>query len=262
MHLEPLKKRTKMYMDNPTVLVIAGFDPSGGAGIIADAKTMETIGVQSVFVQSCNTVQSTKTFQKCYWTEETVFWEQLEVLLHSFTPKTIKIGVIKSNAFLGTLLGVLKTKVPMAKIIWDPVVRSSSGFEFHDQNHFFETTVPMLKMIDLITPNFLEVKHFSATHDLNEALTYLSKHCSVYLKGGHRKELGMDELYQPNKLKKVYYPTHDHCSEKHGSGCVLSSAIASYYAIGEDWEESCRLAKLYTERFLASNNTLLGKHSK
>ena len=248
-------------MDNPTVLVIAGFDPSGGAGITADAKTLETIGVRGIFVQSCNTVQSATEFSQCYWIAEAVIWEQLEILLKSYTPKIIKIGVIKNVAFLDFLLEVLKTKLPKAKIIWDPIVQSSSGFDFHSQKHFIELTTTCLKKIDLITPNFNEISSFTMGNDSDNALTIVSKHCRVYLKGGHRKELGMDELYQPDKPKKVYYPTQKHCSEKRGSGCVLSSAIAAYYALGENWEESCRLAKVYVERYLASNNTLLGTHS-
>lgn len=251
-----------MYLDNPTVLVIAGFDPSGGAGIIADAKTLETIGVQGVFIQSCNTIQNATTFKKCHWTEESIIWDQLEILLHSCTPHTIKIGVIKNVAFLEILLSVLKTMAPEAKIIWDPIVQSTSGYDFHDQKQVGEMTTVALEMVDIITPNFLEVKLFSPTRDFKEALAHLNKHCRVYLKGGHRKKLGVDELYQANKPKKVYYPSLKDCSEKHGSGCVLSSAIAAYYAKSEDWEESCRMAKLYTEQFLSSNNSLLGTHSK
>lgn len=250
-----------MYMDNPTVLVIAGFDPSGGAGIIADAKTLETIGVHGIFVQSCNTVQNATAFSQCYWTAEAVIWDQLELILKSYTPQTIKIGVIKDVTFLKFLLEVLKTKLPKAKIIWDPIVQSSSGFDFHSQKHFMDMTAKCLREIDLITPNFFEVRSFSQTNDFKDALSNLTTQCHVYLKGGHRKELGVDELYQRDKPKKVYHPTQKHCSEKHGSGCVLSSAIAAYYAIGGDWEESCRLAKVYVERYLASNNTLVGTHS-
>jgi len=249
-------------MDKPTVLVIAGFDPSGGAGIIADAKTLETIGVRAVFVQSCNTVQNTTEFSQCYWTAESVIWEQLEIILKSYTPKTIKIGVIKNVAFLELLLGVLKTKLPQAKIIWDPIVKSSSGFDFHNQKHFIDLATGCLQKIDLITPNFNEISAFTLEDDHTNALEKVTKHARVYLKGGHRKELGLDELYQPNQPKKVYPPTQLECSEKHGSGCVLSSAIAAYYATCEDWEESCRLAKVYVERYLASNHTLLGTHSK
>lgn len=249
-------------MNKPTVLVIAGFDPSGGAGIIADAKTLETIGVQGVFVQSCNTVQTTTKFFECYWVEESIIWQQLDLLLKNLTPKVIKIGVVKNLEFLDKLLEVLKVKLPKAKIIWDPIVKSSSGFDFHHQKHFAQITRGCLSKIDLITPNYNEIAAFTLESDHTKALEYLKAFCRVYLKGGHRKEVGVDELYQPYKLKKVYYPRTTNCSEKHGSGCVLSSAIAAYYANCEKWEESCEMAKLYVERYLASTTTLMGSHLK
>lgn len=248
-------------MLRPTVLVIAGFDPSGGAGIVADAKTLETIGVHAIFVQTCNTIQNDIEFKQCHWTADSIIWEQLEILLARHTPNVIKIGVVRSSDFLIALLRFLNYKIPQAKIIWDPIIQSSSGFNFHGANHFANMEKTILQQLDLITPNFQELLQLTSRRDFNSSIKRLSKHTRVYLKGGHRKALGVDELYQPMMPKKVYPPTLDCCSEKHGSGCVLSSAIAAYYALSNNWEESCQSAKIYVEHFLASTIGLIGTHS-
>src|SRR5690606_16713231 len=249
-------------MDKPTVLVIAGFDPSGGAGIIADAKTLETIGVQGIFVQSCNTIQSATKFCECYWIEEEIIWQQLELLLKHYTPKVVKIGVIKNLDFLNQILEVLKVKLPKVKIIWDPIIQSSSGYCFQTEKHFKKIPTSCLTKIDLITPNFNEISAFTLDDDYKKTVEDISAYCSIYLKGGHRQEVGVDELYQPNKPEIVYFTRVKDCNDKHGSGCVLSSAIAAYYATFENWEESCELSKTYVERYLASTPTLLGSHLK
>ncbi|WP_449400386.1 bifunctional hydroxymethylpyrimidine kinase/phosphomethylpyrimidine kinase [Chryseobacterium wanjuense] len=116
-----------------------------------------------------------------------------------------------------------------------------------------------LNQINLITPNYNEYKALKE----NKLFENLNNSCSVLIKGGHREDkLGTDILIQngkeisieSNDKVSVYHP-------KHGSGCVLSSAIASYLAKGENLENACRNGKLYIEKFLTSNPTLLGFHS-
>lgn len=248
-------------MNRPSVLVIAGFDPSGGAGLIADAKTIETIGANGVFVQSCNTVQNDLEFKKCHWTKEAIIWDQLDIIRSNYTPSVVKIGLLKSSDFLIHLLEYLNDGFPDAKIIWDPIIRSSSGFSFHLEDHFTDLDKNTIRQLDMITPNYHELLQLTNENDFTIAVDKLSKYTRVYLKGGHRKVVGTDELYQPLLSKKSYPPTLDHRFEKHGSGCVISSAIAAYYALGKSWEESCQLAKIYVDRYLASSNTLIGKHS-
>src|SRR5690606_3394625 len=132
---------------------------------------------------------------------------------------------------------------------------STSEFSFFDLNTISELK-NVLKQVDLITPNYNEYKVLQEAHLFEKS----ENSCSVLIKGGHREDkIGTDILIekggkisiQPNNTTSDFYP-------KHGSGCVLSSAIASYLAKGEN---DCRDGKLYIEKFLTSNSTLLGFHS-
>lgn len=120
--------------------------------------------------------------------------------------------------------------------------------------------VPALKNIFLLTPNTKEAVFMTGIDNPLEAAKELSNYCNVLLKGGHNEaEIGVDYLFANNKIEKIS-PTQSTVFAKHGSGCVLSSAIASNLTLGNDLLESCRNAKNYTEKYLTSHESLLGLH--
>jgi len=166
--------------------------------------------------------------------------------------------VVKDVQFLTQIVEKIRSINSEAKIVWDPVLKSTSEFSFFDLNTISELE-NILKQIDLITPNYNEYKVLQEKKFFKKS----ENSCSVLIKGGHREDkLGTDILLENGKEisihpideTSVYYP-------KHGSGCVLSSAIASHLALGKNVEEACRNGKLYIEKFLTSNSTLLGFHS-
>ncbi|MFY9152148.1 MAG: bifunctional hydroxymethylpyrimidine kinase/phosphomethylpyrimidine kinase, partial [Prolixibacteraceae bacterium] len=143
--------------------------------------------------------------------------------------------------------------------IWDPIVKASAGFQFHGSFER-EQLFSVLENIDLITPNTEEVIFLAGIDNPVEAAKQLAKYCNVLLKGGHSKdEPGVDNLFRQNQIEKIF-PTGKEVFAKHGSGCVLSAAIASNLAKGTDLITACREAKIYVEQFLSSNKTLLGTH--
>ncbi|WP_294285841.1 hydroxymethylpyrimidine/phosphomethylpyrimidine kinase [uncultured Chryseobacterium sp.] len=247
-----------MQEERPFVMTIAGFDPSGGAGILADCKTFEQLKVQGLAVCTAVTIQTENKCLNMEWQPLEQVTEAIQVLLKAYPVKAVKIGVVKDAEFLNEIIRTVKLHAPEAKIVWDPVLKSTSEFTFFDLN-----TVSQLKNIlnqmDLITPNYNEYRILQN----NNLFSQSGSSYAVLIKGGHRKDsLGTDILREegreiaiyPNETTLNYYP-------KHGSGCVLSSAITAHLAKGEDREAACRKGKEYIEKFLTDTPGLLGFHS-
>lgn len=242
------------------VLSIAGFDPSGGAGSLADIKTFEANRVCGMGVLSALTFQNDILFEGLKWVETDEILKQIAVLERRFEFSVVKIGLIKNLDVLEVVVKALKQMLPGCRIIWDPIVRASAGFQFH--GHFKrEQLFSALENCFLITPNTEEAVFLAETGDPMEAAQRLAKHCNVLLKGGHNKEEpGVDYLFIQNTVEKIL-PVAKDVFPKHGSGCVLSAAIAANLAKGNDLIAACRNAKMYVEHFLSSNKTLLGTHN-
>lgn len=247
-----------MQTERPFVMSIAGYDPSGGAGLLADIKTMEQLKVQGLGVCTAMTLQTESQCLSLNWQPLEEILSAIDILMKNYHVEAIKIGVVKDAQFLTQIVEKVKSINSEAKIVWDPVLKSTSEFSFFDLNTISELE-NVLEQIDLITPNYNEYKVLKESGILEKA----ENSCSVLIKGGHREDkLGTDILVNnekeisihPTDETSVFYP-------KHGSGCVLSSAIASYLALGKNAEGACRNGKLYIEKFLISNPTLLGFHS-
>lgn len=251
-----------MSILRPIALAIAGFDPTSGAGVMADIKTFELNHVYPMAVLSANTLQTEDNFIHVRWEDKEYTLAQLSTLLDCYYITAIKIGIVRDLKTLQVYVDKIKEISPYTKIIWDPVLRSSSGFDFNtiDCANLLTTT---LKHIDLITPNYLEIHQLVMTNDdaIHKA-QYLSRYCSVLLKGGHNPNaLGFD-YYIVEGLIQTIPPTLLSDYPKHGSGCVLSSAITANIAKGYDTLCAIKKAKVYIETFLNSNHSLLGYHAK
>lgn len=244
---------------NNCVLSIAGFDPSGGAGSLADIKTFEANRVCGMGVLSALTFQNDILFEGLKWFEAGEILKQVAVLRKRFEFSGVKIGMIKDLEVLGIVVKALKETQPGCQIIWDPIVRASAGFQFH--KHFErEQLSSVLEYFFLITPNTEEVVSLAGIDDPMKAAQHLAKYCNVLLKGGHSKEeTGVDTLFRQNAIEKIL-PAGKKVFPKHGSGCVLSAAITANLAKGDDLIAACRNAKNYVEQFLSSNQTLIGTH--
>lgn len=243
--------------ERPYVMSVAGFDPSGGAGLLSDSKTFEQSKVTGLGVCTALTLQTAAKCLSLEWRPIDEVTEAIQVLMENYPVSAVKIGIVKDAEFLGKIVETVQKGNPEVKIVWDPVLKSTSEFTFFD----LETLPELKKVVDkfsLITPNYNEYSVLKENDLLPD-----THQCSLLIKGGHREDhLGTDILVeketeivlQSNGHNKDYFP-------KHGSGCVLSSAITAELAKGENKETACRKGKLYIEKFLKSNPSLLGTHS-
>lgn len=237
-------------------LTIAGYDPTAGAGVLADVKTFEMHQVYGMAVITCNTLQTDNEFINIQWIDDEIILNQTSVILNKYEFKSIKIGLIKNLKILIDLLILIKDKQPNAFVIWDPILKSSSGFEFHNQKNLAINQIQ--QKCSLITPNWEEFEKLWGA-DI-KVLIEQNISAAVLIKGGHRHDKkGTDILYQNGIFTEI-----DGISfggkTKHGTGCVLSAAICANIAIGLSLHQSCINAKKYIELFIHSNHSNLGFH--
>ncbi|MDQ8012432.1 MAG: hydroxymethylpyrimidine/phosphomethylpyrimidine kinase [Flavobacterium nitrogenifigens] len=248
-----------MSENRPFVLTIAGLDPSGGAGVLADIKTFEQHKVTGFAIATANTIQTENEFHKIEWININFVIRSIEVLFQSYTISAVKIGIVPSLSYLNRILSTIKLISPNTKIVWDPVLKSTTEFDFlniEDRSDLFQ----ILSKINLITPNYIEIEQLLPGFIKDHLWIENEISTAILLKGGHNSnEIGKDQLFLKNKILDLF-PTEKNCHEKHGSGCVLSSAIASNLALNQTMEVACKNAKTYIEKYLSSTSTLIGYH--
>lgn len=249
-----------MEANRPFVLSIAGFDPCGGAGILADIKTFEQHKVYGLGINSATTLQTENNFISIKWVDINDILKALETMLNQYDVKAVKIGIVENITVLKSIVCFIHQKNARIKMVVDTVLKSSSGFNFWNKPTNDQLLFETLAKVFLITPNYIEVLQLMHALDAKEAAQKLSAYCNVMLKGGHNKsEVAVDYLYMQNKLERLEGNTEGMYA-KHGSGCVLSAAITANLALDVDLFGACKNAKKYIEQFLSSNNTLLGYH--
>ncbi|MDA3817877.1 MAG: hydroxymethylpyrimidine/phosphomethylpyrimidine kinase [Prolixibacteraceae bacterium] len=243
----------------PYVMTIAGHDPSGGAGITADCKTFEQHKTLGLSVCTANTVQTENEFVSVNWVNQRLVKQQVEVLYNEYRPTVVKIGLIESFSLLLINAKWLKQQNPEVKIIWDPVLKSTTGFGFHENT---EGLSDLLSLITLLTPNMHEAEQlFGSTYPQKMATQCNGfPSLSILLKGGHASDKGTDLLISHDKTETIPGEPFEGY-EKHGTGCILSSAIAANIAKGCELKEACIKGKKYVEKVMLSNHGLLAYHS-
>ncbi|MES2566817.1 MAG: hydroxymethylpyrimidine/phosphomethylpyrimidine kinase [Bacteroidota bacterium] len=249
-----------MSYNRPIVLSIAGFDPCGGAGVLADIKTFEQHQCLGMAVNTSITNQVEDNFISVDWFSAKEIIEHIKPLTDLYKIDYVKIGIIENLDTLQEVISFLKKQNETIKIIWDTVLSSSTGFDLIegiDQNKLND----LLKNIYLITPNVNEAKKLSGLTDETSAAEFLSGFCNVLLKGGHSEENpGVDVLFTDKEMIEIKKQSSKTIYHKHGSGCILSSAITANLALGNDLKNSCKNAKYYIETILNSNTHLLAYH--
>ncbi len=246
---------------NPHILSVAGFDPSAGAGILADIKTFEAHGLYSMGVCSAITVQNDLSFQSVQWVSVEKILDQIKILSDRYLFDFIKIGLIENLDTLEKIVDLVKNENRDVKIIWDPIIKASAGFTFHPTLDNKRIQAICSKLY-LVTPNLEEAKVISPVPGSIEEVSELSNLCAVFLKGGHSEnDQANDYLFVDGKSIKFESMKFEN-AEKHGTGCILSSAITAGLAQGMDLADACAEAKAYVAEYLISARGLLGVHSK
>ena len=247
---------------NKYILTIAGLDPSSGAGITSDIKTFEAHKLYGLSVCTAITVQNDIEFTDCIWVDKKIILKQITLLFSRFSVSVVKIGIIQSWELLLEVIYTLKKINPTIKIVLDPILKASAGFTFHTAQEV-DTLEKVLQNCYFVTPNYLEIAALFPDKTIEETIAFIVKRTNIYLKGGHRVDRkGWDEVYYNNTLKLNIPPiSKESIFEKHGSGCVLSAALAANLTKQIPLEDAFKNTKLYTEQFLSSTTSLLGTHN-
>jgi hydroxymethylpyrimidine/phosphomethylpyrimidine kinase len=234
-------------------------DPTGGAGLLADIKTFEQHRCLGFGVVSALTVQTEDTFHRADWLSLATIIDQAAPLFAQYTVAVVKIGIVENFAVLDALVRWIVARRPGVRIVWDPVLAASAGYRFVDRVEP-QRLQQVLQHIYVVTPNALEVTQLAGVEDIQEAARTLAQYCRVYLKGGHlAQHTGTDYLHEAAQVTTLM-PGIQRAWTKHGSGCILASAIASRLAWGDSLPQACARAKVYIEKILTSNEKLLAYH--
>jgi hydroxymethylpyrimidine/phosphomethylpyrimidine kinase len=240
-------------------LSIAGFDPSGGAGVVADCKTFEAHHHFGISVVTSLTYQNENQFKGMKWLKYKEIIRQISSLFDEYKIEYVKIGLIEDEKTLTKVIKYLKYRNQNITILWDPILASSSGYIFHKKLKK-KKIKKILKKIDIVTPNFKEIRSLYKSKDALKSAEKLSNYCIVYLKGGHNEEdIGKDYIYKDESFQELL-PKKVLAEQKHGSGCVFSSALLSNYASTKNIFISGMRSKKYIEKYLSSHPSLLGVH--
>ena len=232
-------------------LTIAGFDPSAGAGILADIKAFERSKIYGQAVCTALTIQNEEYFEKSNWVSWECIKSQLEILSRVRSFSYIKIGLVESPQILGKILKWLRKKYPKAFVLWDPILKSSSGFEFHKQNS--ATWRKLFSYVSLITPNLPEAEFLGISKG--------SSKTAVLVKGGHcsNSKNSNDLLFFPNSPAPIKFTAKRIKGiERHGSGCTLSALVLANLALGCNLETAILKAKKNMQRFFTQGIGKLG----
>lgn len=236
----------------PSVLTIAGFDGSGGAGIQADIKTASALGCFSTSVLTALPVQNTQGVRKIYPIPVEAVADQIEAILDDIFPDAIKIGMVHTPQLVETIANTLG-KYKKIPLVFDPVMVATSGHRLIEEETISAIIEQLFPIADVITPNMdeaailahLPVKTLEDMYAAGKAIKQLG--CkTILLKGGHQEtstltSLFCDEHENYHSFETVKFETQN----THGSGCTLSSAIAAYLAQGETLYDAVSLGQHY-----------------
>lgn len=246
----------------PIVLSIAGFDPSGGAGVSADLKTFSAFGCFGAAAITSLTSQNTIAVFGAYHQPADVLRAQIEPVISDFNISAVKTGMLPTQQTIEVTSEIIRQhKLP--NIVVDPVIRSTSGYDLIDEEAMRFLIDHLLPLANLITPNMaeaerltgLEVKDLSAMKRAAEKIYELSKFATpgraVLVKGGHLPDEAVDVLFNGIEFHLFRAPKIV-TRNTHGTGCTLSAAIAASLAQGFDVYQSISRAKAYLSQALLS----------
>lgn len=240
-----------------TALTIAGSDSSGGAGIQADIKTMTANGVYAMSAITALTAQNTLGVKSIMEVTPEFLEEQLDCIFTDIYPDAIKTGMVSSKILI-EMIGKKIREYHAGNIVIDPVMVSTSGAKLISDNAIETMKKELFTMATVITPNIPETEVLSgisikSEEDMVQAakIIYETYGCAVLCKGGHQVNNANDLLYKKGTFRWFVGERIEN-PNTHGTGCTLSSAIASNLAKGHSLEQSVENAKEYISGALSA----------
>ena len=241
------------------ILIIAGSDSSGGAGIQADIKTATCLGVYSMTALTAVTIQNTRGVKSVVPIPANEIYNQIMYTIKDIKPDAIKIGMLHSTQVINKVnesLNKTKTK----KIILDPVMIAKGGSKLITDQAIKVMKKTLLKKVLLITPNIPEAEILAGVkienkNDMIYAANKLIEFgvSNVLIKGGHLKSNKLHDIFVNKKEIKVFSNKRLNTKNTHGTGCTLSTAITSFFSCGKTLKKSCDLGIKYVNSAILTN---------
>ena len=235
----------------PCVLTIAGSDCSGGAGIQADIKSISALGAYAASAITAITVQNTCGVEGIHPIPTEFVSGQIKAVMTDIRPSAVKIGMVNDVEIIHTIAASLREYCPR-HVVFDPVMVSTSGCRLIEDTAIEALTAELIPLATVITPNLSETEVLTghAVHTVEEmkaaAKELLHFGCkAVLVKGGHLEGGKMVDVLQVAGHEEPYLFSAPHVESKntHGTGCSLSSSIATFLALGEPIEKAVEKAK-------------------
>lgn len=240
-----------------TALTIAGSDSSGGAGIQADIKTMTVHGVYAMSAITALTAQNTTGVSGIYEVSPEFLAKQLDSIFTDIPPHAVKVGMVSSAELVRVIAQKLR-EYGAKKIVVDPVMVSTSGSRLISEDAVETLGRELFPIADLLTPNIPEAEVLTGMsirtpEEMEQAARQIGERfdCAVLCKGGHQVNSANDFLWQKSG-DCWFYGERIQNPNTHGTGCTLSSAIASNLAKGLTLEEAVKRAKQYLSGALSA----------
>ena len=240
------------------ILIVAGSDSSGGAGIQADIKTVTSLGSYAMTAVTAVTSQNTTGVKSIVAIPPREISKQIEFTSKDIKPDAIKIGMLHSSSIIQSVIKSLN-KIKNNKVILDPVMVAKGGTKLIDNNAIFLLKKKLIKKVTLITPNIPEAEILTGLkiQSMNEMIISAKKLIklgakNVLIKGGHLSSKILIDIFVNKNETKIFKHKKIFTKNTHGTGCTLSTAIATYYSCGKTLKNSCRMAIKYVNHSIRS----------
>ena len=241
------------------ILIIAGSDSSGGAGIQADIKTITSLGSYAMTAITAVTAQNTTGVRSIVGIDPKEISKQILFTCRDIKPDAIKIGMLHSEKVIKSVINSLRY-VRISKIILDPVMVAKGGARLISTKAINLLKSQLIKKVSLITPNIPEAEvltnlKIKNTQDMIKAAKVMVSMGAknVLIKGGHLKSKVIKDIFVNKKEIKFFSNKKLRTRNTHGTGCTLSSAITTFFSCGKLLNKSCELGVKYVNQSIRSN---------
>ena len=241
------------------MLIIAGSDSSGGAGIQADIKTVTSLGSYAMTAITAVTVQNTSGVKSIVPINPKEIYNQIMFTSSDIRPNALKIGMLHSEKVIRSVTNSLD-KIKIRNIVLDPVMVAKGGTKLINNNAINLLKSTLIKRVLIITPNIPEAEILTNYKiSTKEDMIFVAQKLielgakNVLIKGGHLKGKFVHDIYVGNKEIKIFNSKRVKTKNTHGTGCTLSSAVATFLSCGKTVKKSCELGIKYVNLAIISN---------
>jgi len=241
------------------ILIIAGSDSSGGAGIQADIKTVTSLGSYAMTAVTAVTVQNTKGVKSVIPISANEIKSQIIYTVRDIKPDAIKIGMLHSSKVVKRVIESLK-KIKVKKIVLDPVMVAKGGAKLISNEAIQILKKKLIKQVTLITPNIPEAEVLTGVKIKNKKDIILAANKlinlgakNVLIKGGHLKSKTVEDIFLNKSDFKIFVSSRHNTKNTHGTGCTLSSAITTFFSCGKSIKKACDLGIKYVNSAILTN---------